>query len=70
MEFPQVDFEIEAVVHCAPWFTVSPNPPTLIQFNILPHKLVFEFGLSCIHVVALPDSIEFKNCHNLFNFGV
>ena len=25
-EFPQVDFKIEAVIHCAPWFTLLPLP--------------------------------------------
>ena len=24
IEFPQFDFEVEAVIHCAPWFTVPP----------------------------------------------
>ena len=26
IEFPQFDFEVEAVIHCAPWFTVPPLP--------------------------------------------
>ena len=30
MEFPQVDFEIEAVIHCTPWFTVPPLPLLVI----------------------------------------
>ena len=26
MEFPEVDFEKEAVIHCNPCFTVPPHP--------------------------------------------
>ena len=68
MEFPQFDFEVEAVIHCALWFTVPPLP--LCYMIIFNHVTTSEFSKSSqthktVCAKEIPSLTYWSSCNEL-----
>ena len=59
MEFPQLDLEIEAVIHCTLWFTGPPFPLyNKINFYAITFQFYFQVEMYNLDKVAIDTLIS------------